>query len=81
MFLFVPFMPRLGWDPMVGLAIGTLLGGLGQVAIQWPALRREGFRFRSTFAPRDPRFREVVALMAPGTIGLAAVQVNQLVNL
>ena len=27
-YIFVPFMPRLGWDPMAGLALGTLLGGL-----------------------------------------------------
>ncbi|HEY8551352.1 MAG TPA: murein biosynthesis integral membrane protein MurJ [Vicinamibacterales bacterium] len=79
-FLVVPFMPALGWHPMVGLALGTLAGGLAQVLIQWPSLRREGFRFRFQFAPMDPRFREVVTLMIPGTVGLAAVQVNQLVN-
>jgi putative peptidoglycan lipid II flippase len=80
-FLIVPLMRPLGWDPMVGLAIGTLLGGVGQLAVQWPALRREGYRFTFHFAPTDPRFREVMGLMAPGTIGLAAVQVNQLVNM
>jgi putative peptidoglycan lipid II flippase len=79
-FLIVPLAMAAGWDPMVGLALGTLAGGAGQVLLQWPSLRREGFRFRFRFAPRDPRFREVVALMIPGTVGLAAVQVNQLVN-
>jgi putative peptidoglycan lipid II flippase len=80
-FLIVPLMPALGWDPMMGLAIGTLVGGLGQIAIQWPGLRREGFRFRFTLAPGDTRLREVVGLMIPGTLGLAAVQINQLVNM
>ena len=79
-FLVVPFMPGLGWDPMVGLAIGTIVGGLGQVLLQWPALAREGFTFWPRFAPTDPRFLEVVRLMIPGTVGLAAAQVNQLVN-
>ena len=79
-YVIVPFMPGLGWDPMVGLAIGTLVGGLGQIVLQWPALSREGFRFRPRFAPTDPRFLEVVRLMIPGTLGLAAVQINQLVN-
>jgi putative peptidoglycan lipid II flippase len=65
---------------MVGLAIGTLLGGVAQVALQWPALINEGFRFRPQFGFRDPRFREIVRLMIPGTLGLAAAQVNQLVN-
>lgn len=79
-FLIVPFMPALGWHAMVGLAIGTLLGGVAQVALQWPALRQEGFRFRPQFGFSDPRFREIVRLMIPGTLGLAAAQVNQLVN-
>jgi putative peptidoglycan lipid II flippase len=79
-FLIVPFMPMLGWHAMVGLAIGTLLGGLAQVALQWPALIREGFHFRPRFGFTDPRFREIVRLMIPGTLGLAAAQVNQLVN-
>jgi putative peptidoglycan lipid II flippase len=79
-FTLVPLMAVLGWHPMVGLAIGTLLGGIAQAAVQWPALHGEGFRFAFHFAPRDERFREVVRLMIPGTMGLAAVQVNQLVN-
>jgi len=79
-FVIVPFMPALGWHQMVGLAIGTLLGGVAQVALQWPALIKEGFRFRPQFGFADPRFREIVRLMIPGTLGLAAAQVNQLVN-
>ena len=79
-FLIVPFMPMFGWHAMVGLAIGTLLGGVAQVALQWPALIKEGFRFRPQFGFTDPRFREIVRLMIPGTLGLAAAQVNQLVN-
>jgi putative peptidoglycan lipid II flippase len=79
-YLIVPFMAMLGWHAMVGLAIGTLLGGVAQVALQWPALNKEGFRFRPQFGFTDPRFREIVRLMIPGTLGLAAAQVNQLVN-
>ena len=29
------------------IAIGALVGGLGQIAVQWPPLRREGFRYRA----------------------------------
>ena len=76
----VPLMPWFGWPPMMGLAIGTLLGGLLQALVQWPALRREGFRYRFELAPRDPGVREVLWLMVPGTVGLAAVQVNVFVN-
>jgi putative peptidoglycan lipid II flippase len=78
---FVPLMPWFGWPPMMGLAIGTLLGGLLQAVVQWPALRREGFRYRFELAPRDPGVREILWLMVPGTVGLAAVQVNVFVNM
>jgi len=76
----VPFMPAVGLDPIMGLAIGVLLGGLGQLLLQWPPLAREGFTFRPDFAPRDPALREILLLMGPGTIGLAATQVNVYVN-
>src|SRR5215212_6077909 len=40
----VPVMPRFGLPPILGLAIGTVVGGLGQILLQWPVLRKEGFR-------------------------------------
>ncbi|CAN5855041.1 murein biosynthesis integral membrane protein MurJ [soil metagenome] len=76
----VPFMPYFGLEPIVGLAIGTLLGGLGQILLQWPALRREGFRYQPLVSFRDPAVLEILRLMGPATIGLAAVQVNVFVN-
>jgi putative peptidoglycan lipid II flippase len=79
-FAFVPAMAPIGWPPTLGLALGTLLGGMLQAAVQWPALHREGFRFRFELAPRDPGMREVLRLMIPGTVGLAAVQINIFVN-
>jgi putative peptidoglycan lipid II flippase len=79
-FTLVPLMPRLGWPRIAGLAIGTVLGGAGQFLLQWPVLRREGWRYAATLDARDPGLREVMRLMAPGTLGLAAVQVNVFVN-
>ncbi len=76
----VPVMPWLGLPAIMAPAIGVLVGGLGQVAIQWPSLRREGFRYRPVFSWSDEGFRQVLVLMGPGVIGLAAVQVNVLVN-
>jgi putative peptidoglycan lipid II flippase len=76
----VPVMPRFGLPGIVAIAIGTLLGGIGQVVLQWPALRREGFRYRPVIDFSDPGLREVLRLMIPGTLGLAAVQINVLVN-
>ena len=76
----VPLMPAIGLPAITAVAIGTLLGGVAQFALQWPALRREGFRFRPVLDWHDESFRRVVMLMGPGTIGLAATQVNVFVN-
>lgn len=76
----VPVMPRIGLPPIAAVAFGTILGGIGQVAIQWPVLRAEGFRYRPIFDLRDPDLRTVLRLMGPGTLGLAAVQINVAVN-
>ena len=75
-----PLMPAVGMEPIVGIAIGTLLGGLGQILLQWPALRREGFRYQPIISFRDPAVLEILRLMGPATLGLAAVQVNVFVN-
>jgi putative peptidoglycan lipid II flippase len=48
--------------------------------VQWPALRREGFRYQPIVSFKDPVVREILRLMAPATLGLAAVQVNVFVN-
>jgi putative peptidoglycan lipid II flippase len=79
-FALAPLMPRFGLEPIAGIAIGTLLGGVGQIVVQWPALRREGFRYQPIVSFKDPVVREILRLMAPATLGLAAVQVNVFVN-
>jgi putative peptidoglycan lipid II flippase len=61
---------------VIGWALGTLLGGLAQFLVQVPSLRRRGWRFRPEWAPRDPGLVRMARLMAPATVGLAAVQVN-----
>jgi len=65
---------------VLGWSIGTLLGGLAQLVVQLPFLRRGGWSFRPDWAPRDPGLRRLGRLMAPATVGLAAVQVNIFVN-
>jgi putative peptidoglycan lipid II flippase len=61
---------------VVGWSVGTLLGGVAQFAIQVPDLRRLSWRFSFEWAPLDPRIREILVLMGPATLGLAAAQVN-----
>jgi putative peptidoglycan lipid II flippase len=78
--VFVPVFTRLGINPVMSLSVGMLLGGLIQVASQWPALKREGYRHEWVLNPRDPGLREVLILMGPGMLGLAAAQINIFVN-
>ncbi len=48
--------------------------------MQWPSLRGEGFRYQPRLDLRDPGLHQVLLLMGPGTIGLAATQVNLFVS-
>jgi putative peptidoglycan lipid II flippase len=73
-------MPAFGLPPITAIAIAALVGGALQIAIQWPSLRREGFRYRPVLDLRDPGLQQVLVLMGPGTIGLAATQVSLFVN-
>jgi putative peptidoglycan lipid II flippase len=71
--------PRFGDDlehQVFGLALGLLIAGFAQAAIQLPSLRREGFRFRWVTPWTDPTVRLVLRRMAPATIGVAAYQIN-----
>ena len=75
----VPQMPR-GVEPIMAIAFGVVLGGVGQIALQYWVLRREGFRYRVTLNLADRGLREVLRLMGPGTLAGAALQLNLLVN-
>ena len=72
--------PPLGLEPIVGMAIGTLLGGAVQYVCQIPSLRAVGLRFRVDLSMRDSGVRQVLRLMGPAAIGSAAVQINVMVN-
>ena len=76
----IAVMPQVGLPAIAAVAIGTIVGGLAQWLVQWPLLRREGFRYRPVLDWRDEGLRRVLLLMGPGTIGLAATQVNVFVN-
>jgi putative peptidoglycan lipid II flippase len=72
--------PRFGSRALIGLALGTLVGGLAQLLVQVPSLVRVGFKFRPDFQWRDPGVRNILALMGPATIAASAVQINVAVN-
>jgi putative peptidoglycan lipid II flippase len=72
--------PHFGERGLIGLSIATLIGGLLQLAVQFPSLWRLGFRFRPDFKWRDPGVRTILGMMGPAMIAASAVQVNVAVN-
>lgn len=72
--------PAFGPRSLIGLAIGTLIGGCAQLVAQFPALFRVGYRFRPDFRWNDEGVRSVLRLMGPAVIAASAVQVNVMIN-
>ena len=75
--------PRMGAQlqtQIFGLAIGVLAAGLAQALFQLPSLTREGYRYAWVSPWGDPTVGEVVRKMLPGSIGVAAFQINVLVT-
>ena len=75
--------PRMGVtkeQQIFGLAIGVVIAGLAQAFFQLPSLHKEGYRYDWVSPWRDPTVREVVRKMLPGSIGVAAFQINVLVT-
>jgi putative peptidoglycan lipid II flippase len=73
-------LPRYGIPAIVGMAIGTLIGGMLQFVGQLPSLFRSGFTFTPHLDLQDPGLRRIIFLMGPAVIGLAALQLNVFIN-
>lgn len=65
---------------LTGFAIGTLIGGVLQLLVQLPALRRIGFRFRPDWQWRTPGVASVLRLMWPSMLAAGGTQINVLLN-
>ena len=72
--------PALAGRAMMGMSIGTLIGGALQWIIQVPSLRKVGYRYEPILDWHDPGFRQVLRLLGPSVLGTAAVQVNIFVD-
>ena len=69
--------PRIG---ITGLAIAWVGGTAAQFAMQWPAMRRAGFRYRPLLNLRHPAVRKFVRLAVPAMLGLAVLEVNAYIS-
>lgn len=83
----VPLFRRWGVEPVLALAAGVMLGGLLQLAVQWPALRRIGRLPNFGLAPRAVQrawrhegVRQVLRQMAPALLGVSVAQISLLIN-
>lgn len=72
---------KAGLEPILGMAVGVVIGGGVQAFCQLPLLRKTGFRTDATpVRLSDPHVRQILLLMVPGVLGLGATQINLLVN-
>ena len=80
MILAVLFLSGRMSPAILALAIGVLAGGLGQLLIQLPEVRRLGVPLRPRLDWSHPAVREIGRRLWPVAFALAAVQITVLVN-
>ncbi len=66
--------------PVLALGWAVFLGGLAQLALQVPALRRIGMLPRFELRPSDAGVQRVARLMAPAMVGVSVSQISLLIN-
>lgn len=66
-------------EPTVGLALGVLIGGMMQLALQVPALMKVGMLPRLVFKRKHPALKSLVLMMIPSAYGAAIYQVNVMI--
>lgn len=67
-------------EPVIGLAVGVLIGGALQLILQIPFLIRKGLRFWEKTGIYHPGIKQVGVLMLPTVFGAAVYQINILVG-
>lgn len=66
-------------EPIYALAVGVLVGGLGQLLFQIPYLK-DCWRYRPQLNLRDEGLHKLLKLMLPSVAGLAIFQINSIVD-
>ncbi|HEY8609214.1 MAG TPA: murein biosynthesis integral membrane protein MurJ [Noviherbaspirillum sp.] len=71
-------------QPVYALALAVVVGGILQMALQVPALRRVGMLPRLGLNPRqalrDPGVQRVLRQMAPALFGVSVAQISLIIN-
>ncbi|NTV95516.1 MAG: murein biosynthesis integral membrane protein MurJ [Thiobacillus sp.] len=66
--------------PVLALGWGAFLGGILQLSIQIPALKRLGMLPSWDWAPQDEGVRRILKLMGPAALGVSVAQVSLIIN-
>lgn len=66
--------------PVLALAWAVFLGGILQLALQIPSLKKIGMLPRLRLDWRDPGVRRILKLMGPATLGVSVAQISLLIN-
>lgn len=66
--------------PIVVLAWGVLIGGVAQLLLQWPYLKKTGLLPLPKLGFRDPGVRRVMKLMVPALFGVSVAQMSLLID-
>ena len=66
--------------PIYTMAIGVIVGGIGQLVFQIPSLIRAGFRFKFAVDFADEGLRRIGRLISPMILGLSASRINILIS-
>ena len=67
-------------EPIFGMALGTVMGGIFQWLLLLPQLRKVSFKFRPDFKFNHPHLKQVLVMMIPAVIGQSAFQVNLIIT-
>jgi len=63
-----------------GLAISVIFGGLGHFLMQYPTLRKLGWKLSFDFHFNHPGIKKIIFLMIPSVIGISVDQINTFVD-
>ncbi len=74
------FLTKLFEVPIYGAALGVLIGGALQFAMQVPYMLKEGFRFRISVDFSHPGIRKIFRMLTPALFGIAVYQINTVVS-
>ena len=85
--LLAPWLDRQGIEPIYAMAAGVMLGGVLQLGVQLPALKKIGFLPRIGLTPsaiaaawRDGGVRRILSLMLPALLGVGVAQISLMIN-